>query len=275
MRKLNVIGAAAAALICSSALAAEGTKIPRLGFADFGWFPVSDDFEQPETGPGPVVSDPAHPYFSNQSGRQPTDRVADLSNPILKSWAVERMRKTNKIVLDGKTPFSPRERCMPAGVPGVDVYSRLRPVYFLQTEKEIVWINEGDAQIRHIYLNVPHTKNPKPSWYGESIGHYENGDTLVVDTIGLNDKTFVDNYLTPHTTALHVVERFRLMPDGKSIRLNVTVEDPETFTTRWSAVQTYRNMPQEKMQEAACAENPVDYLQASDYPIPRAEKPDF
>jgi hypothetical protein len=263
--------------VSTAVFAAADTKkaVPRLGFSNFGWFPVSDDFAQPASGAGPVVSDPAHPYYNNQSGRQPTDRVADLTSPILKPWAIERMRKTNQVVIDGKAPFSPRERCMPGGVPGVDVYSRLRPVYFLQGDKEIVWINEGDAQVRHIYLNAPHSKDPKPSWYGESIGHYENDDTLVVDTIGLNDKTFVDNYLTPHTTRLHVVERFRLMPDGKSLRADITVDDPDAFTTPWSAVQTYRQSPQAIMEEAVCAENPLDYLQASDYPIPRAEKADF
>ena len=200
---------------------------------------------------------------------------SDLHNPILQPWVVERLKKSNQIVLDGKTPFSPRERCMPAGVPGVDVYSRLRPVYLLQTPKEVVFINEGDAQIRHIYLNVPHTKNPKPSWYGESVGHYENGDTLVVDTIGLNDKTFVDNYLTPHTDRLHVVERFQLQPDGKTLRVTVTVEDTGAFTTKWTAIQTYKQRAQPNMLEAACAENPTDFLQASDYPIPQAAKPDF
>ena len=270
-----LFSAAGMAFLCSGALAADGAKIPRLGFSEFGWFPVSDDFANPESGPGPVASDPAHPYYSNQSGRQPTDRVADLSNPILKPWAVERMKKTNQDVLDGKSPFNPRERCMPAGVPGVDVYSRLRPTYFLQTPKEIVWINEGDAQIRHIYLNVPHSANPKPSWYGESVGHYEDDGTLVVDTIGQNDKTFVDNYLTPHTGKIHVVERWKLSADGKTLRVNISVEDPDAYTTAWSAVQTYQKRPQEKMLEAVCAENPTDFLQASDYPIPRANKPDF
>jgi hypothetical protein len=257
------------------AQAAGAAEIPRLSFAEFGWFPVSDDFEAPKSGPGPVVSDPAHPYFSNQSGVQPTDRVADVDNPILQPWVVERLKKSNQIVLTGKTPFNPRERCMPGGVPGVDIYSRLRPVYLLQTPKEVVFINEGDAQVRHIYLNVPHSKNPKPSWYGESVGHYEGGDTLVVDTIGLNDKTFIDNYLTPHTEKLHVVERFRLLPDGKTLRVTITVDDPGAFTTVWTAYQTYQQRPQPKMLEAACAENPTDYLQASAYPLPHADKPDF
>src|SRR6185503_532500 len=187
------------ALLCGAAVLAPALKaqpdsrsssIPRLGYADFGWFPASDDFQRPSAGAGPVVSDPAHPYYSNQSGRQPTDRVADLTNPILKPWVIERMRKTNNETLSGKIPYSPRETCHLAGVPAFDVFSRLRPVYFLQTDKQVTIINEGDQQVRRVYLNVAHSKNLKPSWYGESVGHYENGDTLVVDTIGLNDKTF-------------------------------------------------------------------------------------
>jgi len=65
-----------------------------------------------------------------------------------------------------------------------------------------------------------------PSWYGESVGRYENGDTLVVDTIGLSTKTFVDNYRTPHTDKLHVIERFKMIDGGKTLEDLITVEDP-------------------------------------------------
>jgi hypothetical protein len=269
----------AAGLICGATLwaahsAGAAEPMPGLSASDYGWFPVSDDFQQPLSGPGPVVSDPAHPYYSNQSGRQPTDRVADLNNPILKPWVVERMRKSNAATLAGKIPFSPRETCRPAGVPDFDIFSRLRPVYFLQTPKEVTIINEGDQQSRRVYLNVPHSKNVKPSWYGESVGHYE-GDELVVDTIGLNDKTYVDNYLTPHTTELHVVERYKLAEGGKTLQLSITVEDPGAFNMKWSARQTYRKRPQEKMQEAVCAENNVDFFAQGYFPVPQADNPDF
>jgi hypothetical protein len=183
----------------------EGRAIPRLGFSAIGWFPVSDDFAPPLSGPGPVLSDPGHPYLSNQTGQQPTFRIADLTNPILQPWAVDRLRKVNEETRSGKPPYSPRETCWFAGVPGFDVFSRLRPVYFLQTPNQVTIINEGDAQVRRVYLNVPHSPSVKASWYGESVGHYENGDTLVIDTVGLNDKTYIDNYLTPHTEQLHVV----------------------------------------------------------------------
>ena len=249
--------------------------VPKLGFSDQGWFPVSDDFQPPPSGPGPVVSDPAHPYYSNQAGRQPTFRIADLTNPILQPWAVERLRQTNQETLAGKPPYSPRETCWFAGVPAFNVFSRLRPVYFLQEPGQVTIINEGDAQVRRVYLDVPHSPNPKPSWYGESVGHYENGDTLVIDTIGLNDRTFIDNYLTPHTEQLHVVERFKLSADGKTLELTITVEDPGAFTTPWSARQTYNREPQPKMEEAICAENNVDMFNHGYRPPPEAKAPDF
>ena len=254
--------------------AAKQAAVPIFSTSDTGWFPVGDDFLPPLSGPGPVVSDPAHPYYSNQSGRQPTDRVADISNPILKPWVAERLKKTNEQTLSGHIPYSPRETCWPAGVPAFDVFSRLRPVYFLQTPKEITIINEGDQQVRRVYMNVPHSKNPKPSWYGESVGRYEGGE-LVVDTIGLNDKTFVDNYLTPHTTQIHVTERYKLSADGKTLDLSIQVEDPGAFNTTWSARQTYRRRPQPVMLEAVCAENNVDFFSQGYIPVPEAAKPDF
>src|SRR5436305_9038993 len=93
-------------------------------------------------------------------------------------------------------------------------------------------ICRGDKQVRHVYMNVPHSARPKPSWFGESVGHYE-GDTLVVDTIGLNAKTFVDNYRTPHSEQLHVVERFRLIDGGRRMEARIRVEDPGAFNAPW------------------------------------------
>jgi hypothetical protein len=75
--------------------------------------------------------------------------------------------------------------------------------------KEVRILRGADSQVRRVYRNVPHLANPTPSWYGESVGHYE-GDTLVIDTIGLHTKTLVDYYRTPHTEKLHVVERWRI-----------------------------------------------------------------
>jgi hypothetical protein len=73
--------------------------------------------------------------------------------------------------------------------------------------------------------NVRQSKNPKPSWYGESVDHYENGDTLVIDSIGEDDKTFVDDYRTPHSGKIHIVERWKLARDAKTVDVSIYVED--------------------------------------------------
>src|SRR5271168_3693928 len=124
---------------------------------------------------------------------------------------------------------------MPGGVPGFHLFG-FQPLYFVQTPREVVLAYSSDEQVRHVYLDMPHSANPKPSWYGESVGHYE-GDTLVVDTIGMNDKTFVDAYRTPHTEKLHVVERFRLIDGGNTLEVAFTVDDPGAFYQPWSGTR--------------------------------------
>ena len=247
--------------------------------SDTGWFPVGDDFLPPPSGPGPVTFDKRHPYIDNVIARrtqqQPTFRVADLSNPILQPWAVEQMRKANEEVLAGKVPFRARESCYPGGVPGYLVYNLASKIQFLQTDKEITIINPEGPEVRRIYLNVPHSANVTPSWYGESVGHYEGNDTLIVDTIGLSTKTFVDNYRTPHTDRLHVIERFKLVDAGRMMEVLVTVDDPGAFTMTWSAVQRYTRRQDGPMREAICAENNVDPYGFGVVPTPQADKPDF
>ena len=220
----------------------------------------------------PLRSDPAHPRVSNQeavrTGKQPTYFVADLATAgILKAWVVARMKQDNAEVLAGKFAFTPHSFCMPAGVPGFHLYG-FQPLYFVQTPKEVLMIYSNDQQVRHVYLDVAHSADPKPSWYGELVGHYE-GDTLVVDTIGLNDKTFVDNFRTPHTEKLHVVERFRVIDGGKAMRVDITFDDPDAFNAPWSVTQRYDRI-QHPMAEEVCAENNQQFFK-----IPVADKPDF
>ena len=137
----------------------------------------------------------------------------------------------------------------------------------------MIW--QQDAQVRHVYLNQPHSADPKPSWYGESVGHYEGGDTLVVNTIAQNDQTFVDNYRTPHTTQMHVIERFKLIDGGRTIEINVHVEDPGAFNMPWNAIQRYRRTEDAPMAEMVCAENNTGYFGYDVVPLPHADKPDF
>ena len=267
----------AAALMPAATARAEGTVPNFAQDSSTGWIPdrpTGDDFLPPPSGPGPVMSQKDRPYVPNGRGRQPTYRIADITNPILKPWAVAQMQKANDAVLAGKVPYITRERCWPAGVPGFTVYTRVQALYFYQTPTKVVLISELNAQPRHIYLDVPHSKNPKPSWYGESVGHYE-GDELVVDTIGLNDKTFVDNYRTPHTEQLHVVERFKMIEDGKTLQAIVTVDDPGAFNMPWTAIQRWRRVSGRPLTEMMCAENNLNFFNYEVVPIPQAEKADF
>ena len=218
----------------------------------------------------PIVSDPAHPFVPNGTNAQPSFRIADLSNPNLKPWVKERMKKDIDEVLAGKIAFTPSSSCVPAGVPLFMGYGGPNPIVFLQTPKEVTMIFSGDQQVRHVYLGVPHSANPTPSWYGESVGHYE-GDTLVIDTIGLNTKTVVDNYRTPHTEKLHVIERWKLIDDGKTLEVTLKVDDPDTYNEAWSAIQHFRHADQPMLEEV-CAEG---NFMLFDYGIPVADKPDF
>jgi hypothetical protein len=252
-----------------------GSQVPHFASAEFGWSKVADDFQAPESGPRPVTFEKTHPYVpNNDQGAQVTVRIADLTNPILKPWAIERMRKSNADAAAGKEAFEARASCRPGGVPGFLVMGRVNPLYFIQTPKEVVMINEGGPEVRRIHMNVPHSAHPALSPYGESVGHYEGGDTLVVDTIGLADNTFVDNYRTPHTTQLHVVERFKLTDGGKTLQVAIKVEDPGAFNMPWSAKQTYHRGPDEPINETICAENNIAF-DASVSAIPKADRPDF
>jgi hypothetical protein len=246
---------------------------PDFSSSQAGWLTFDVEFRPVPGGPPLVRNDPAHPRVSNaealRTGKQPTFLIADLSNANLKPWVKERMKKDNDEVLSGKVAFTPHSSCSPAGVPAFHLYG-FQPMYFIQTPKQVVIIFSGDKQVRHVYLDVPHSTNPKPSWYGESVGHYE-GDTLVVDTIGMNDKTFVDNFRTPHTERLHVVERFKLVDGGKALEVQVWVEDADAFYEPWSGLQRYDRV-QRPMREEICAEGNRHLF---DYEMPIAEKPDF
>ncbi|HXJ01066.1 MAG TPA: hypothetical protein VNH44_07570 [Micropepsaceae bacterium] len=273
------LSAACAALLAFSAMAADSAP----NFApdnSTAWITLGAEFIAPPSGPGPVVGDPAH---APKPG-QPAFRVADLSNPILQPWARDELNKANARALSGKAAYTPKERCWPVGVPGFLLYP-VFPVYFLQTPKEVVMIWAEDHQVRHIYMNQPHSAHVTPSWFGESVGRYD-GDTLVVDTVGMNTRTFIDNYRTPHTDRLHVIERFRMIDGGKTMEVKLHVEDPGAFTMPWDAIQRYRRIgaagdaddprvPKGPMEEMVCAENNGDIFNEGLDPIPTAAKADF
>ena len=267
---LVVVLALACAGLRTQVGAQGAAAVPDFSSSEAAWIATSNDFIPPLEGPKPVSFDPAYPYVPNNARRQPTFRIADLSNPNVLPWAKAQMKTSNEAVLAGKIAFTPRSSCRPAGVPAFMLFI-VEPIFFVQSPREVLIIYSGDQQVRRVDLDVPHSANPKPSWYGESIGRYENG-ALVIDTIAFNDKTFVDNYRTPHTDKLHVVEHWKLTDGGKMLEAQFTVEDPGTFVAPWSGLQRYRRV-QGTMGEQVCAENNTGAV--FDYHIPFADKPDF
>jgi len=220
-----------------------------------------------------TVQDPNVKYVPNNVAEQPTFRYANANNPNLMQWASDELKKDNARQDRGFAMWSRSARCWAQGVP-VFLINPARPTYFIQTPKEVLMVWRGDNQVRHVYMNVPHSKQPKVSWYGESVGHYENGDTLVVDTIGFNDRV-IDNYRTPRTTQLHVIERWKISPDGNAVDVSVYVEDPGVFTTPWRAMHRWRRVQQPYV-EYYCAENNNNPITDSKLvPMPQATKPDF
>jgi hypothetical protein len=178
------------------------------------------------------------------------------------------MKKDNNEVLAGKIAYTPGQSCKPQGMP--DYLLSRGPFLLLQTPTKVVMVEEASQQARHIYLNVPHTENATPSWFGESVGHYE-GDRLVVDTIGLNTRAFVDSYRTPHSDKLHVTERWHLIDGGNMLEVNIAVEDPDTFYWPWQTYQRYQR-GRRPIAEDICQEGNFILF---DYGIPVAAKPDF
>ena len=130
--------------------------------------------------------------------------------------------------------------------------------------------------VRRIYLtDRQHSRASSRRVVRRPIGHYENGDTLVVNTIGLSTQnSYVDNFRTPHTEKEHVVERYKITADGKMLEADVTVEDPDTFTAPLHMLKRWRRAGN-PMLERVCAENNSDRFSNNLFPIPQADKPDF
>jgi hypothetical protein len=233
------------------------------------WLGGGSFIEIPGFTPTPVRQDPRYRYVPNNTSEQPTYRIGDITNPNLKQWVKDAMKKDNDEVLAGKYAYTARSSCAPGGVPGFMIFPA-QPIHIIQTPKQVLMLYQGNAEVRRIHLNVPHTQNPKPSFYGESVGRYE-GDTLVVDTIGLNDKTFLDAYRTPHSDKLHVTERWRLTEGGKTLEVRIRVEDPDAYNQPFEMMQRYEKVTP-NWSEQICAENNGYFFQE---PIPTATAADF
>ena len=257
---------------------------------------LTGGFEQPLSGPGPV---------RNRARRRDGvsseyQLIGDYTNPILKPQAAEEVKKHGEISLTGVAYPTPNNQCWPEPLPYI---FRDFGIQLLQQPNQITILYSQDHEVRRVRMNQPHPAQATPSWYGDSVGHYEGG-TLVVDTVGIKtDRPFamVDMYGTPHSPALHVVERYRLVDyddakdalernekenargvysevdpnyQGKVLQLHFTVEDEGVFTTPWTATITYRRALG-SWSDLICAENLNEPTARKQSAVPTAIEPDF
>jgi hypothetical protein len=286
------------AIVASPGYAQNAAAIP-----DFSglWGRDSLNLESPPSGPGPVVN-----MMHTPDGTQDMNKlVGDYNNPILKPQAAAILKQRGQMSLDGKSVSNPHEECRPEPPPLL--FAVQFAFEMLQQKDEIALLYSHDNKVRHVRMNAAHPANVKPTGQGDSVGHYE-GDTLVIDTIGIKSSPIsaVDWYGTPHSDALHVVERYRLIDQaaakaaaakhdaqyrtrprpnpngvvldktyvGKGLQLELTVEDSGMFTMPWKALVTYQRAEGE-LWEMRCAENFRAYYDNADAPIPQADRPDF
>ena len=255
------------------ALAAPAEGIPNFSpAANIAWQSDTREGLAPLAGgPQPVGVDPV--VFKDVPYDMDTAfPVLDVANPNLQPWVADALKAQNDHVLAGK-PLQPRSSsCWPHGLPAYMRYNG--PTFIIQSADEVVILKNQSSEVRRVRLNARHSVQPKPSGYGESVGHYENGDTLVIDTIGLDDRTHVDLFRTPHTSALHVVERWTLINGGREIELKVYVEDAGAFKAPYALTKHYTRL-EARWIEAICAENPIGPLDQGLEPMPQTERPDF
>jgi hypothetical protein len=270
-----------------------GNAVP--DFSGVWSHPFLTGFEPPASGPGPVRNRVRRPDGVANFQRL----VGDYTNPILKPDAARVVKEHGDLSLAGKGYPTPSNQCWPGGVPYV-FWDFL--VQMFQEPDHITMVYRQGNEVRRVRMNQSHPAHVTPSWYGDSVGHYE-GDTLVIDTVGIKKGPYamLDMYGTPFTDRLHVVERYRLMdydaakdaiernakenshaglgwdfdPNyrGKVLQMHFTVDDDGVFTTPWTSTITYRPSI-DPWTELICAENPREFNNTESH-VPVADKPDF
>ena len=207
---------------------------------------------RPDLGNGKGVWNPR--VIANLAGvgdpnRSPVEKtVAVPFQPWARGIYEERQRNLQQ--------YDPESRCLPPGIPRL--MATPFPFQIFQLSDRVLFIFEGGAHIwRTIYTDGrPHPKDPNPSFLGDSVGRWE-GDTLVVDAIGFNESTWLDQAGHPHTDALHVVERFTRLNE-RTLRYEVTIDDPYAYTAPWTTSYTIPWAAGAELLEYICQENNKD-----------------
>jgi len=205
-----------------------------------------------------TASQPFDPHdLSGVWGGQSTDNMTK-DEPPMTPWAAAKYKSAKTNWSDppvlGAEDNDPVLRCEPAGVPRI--YNGFaHPMSFMQTNEKIVMLYEADRIYRIVYLNRKHPVHQDSLWYGDSIGSWD-GNTLVIDTVDFNDRTWLDRSGHPHSDRLHLVERFTRV-DHDHLRLDITVNDPVAYTKPWGGRKTFKLEPASwELEEYMC--DPAD-----------------
>jgi hypothetical protein len=204
----------------------------------------------------------------SQTGASPTDLSGvwlekqnlitfSEKEPSFQPWAEARYRAVKPGYGPHATPDSqdPILNCYPPGVPRIMLIPF--PMQIIQLPGQLMMVFEYDHFVRFIDLERrQHPKDLSPTWMGDSIGHWE-GDALVVDTVGLNDKTWIDQVGHPHSDALHVTERIR-RADRETLVDDITIDDPKAYLKPWNGQQVFTLKHGWHLLEYICEDNMVD-----------------
>ncbi len=202
-------------------------------------------------GPTPRLADGKPDLSGVWNGGGP---VGDLAQGLAKGETIPILPEALALMKSRDSKDDPEANCLPTGVPRIAPY----PWRIVQTPTHIFFLFEGNIHsYRQIFMDgKPHPKDPDPSWYGDSRGHWE-GDTLVVDTIGFNDKFWFDFRGHPHTEQLHTIERYTRTDLGTLVN-DVTIDDPGDYSKPFTLHFTARMRPNEELMEYICQENNQD-----------------
>jgi len=216
--------------------------------------PGNPNPDWPPAGPVPRTAD-GKPDLSGawapNAIRQNVDMLATGVDVPFQPWAVKLYNERKA----SNSKDDPEARCMPPGVPRMSTTPY--PFRIVQTPQLVIIVYEGGAHVwRQIFMDGrAHPKDPNPSWLGDSIGHWD-GDTLEIDTVGLNGRTWIDQSGLPTTEAMHVVERIRRVDYGH-LEIEHTVDDPQAYQHPWKFT-THPVMLKGDLMEYICQENEQD-----------------
>src|ERR1700680_5150817 len=215
-----------------------------------------------ESAPAPVRDLTGVWMMRNPPGSQRgfTNYTFTKDLPELTPWAAAKYaeaKASNGGQFTLKTTNDPvLTKCDPPGVPRV--YFHPYPFELVSTSKYILVLYEYDHWVRRFYVDGrPIPADPDPTWLGTSVAHWEGDTTLVVDTVGFNDKTWLDRLGHAHSDQLHVIERFHRVDKGH-LELGITMIDPKALAKPWSTTFYYELKPNWELQEISCS---GDYLQ--------------